>query len=191
MSDTLPPHYFYFFWLVEPGLSVAGALYAIIWPEEYALDLLPSTTERITNIVGRTVRGQMVFGQLGSLFGILAMISFSLFPLFKWTLGTQPALQEKLVRGLLVPLLIGDYVHIILTLVPLPSEIRWSPLEWTGLIHGNVDVTTVLILFRTAWLFGIARYVPSDGEAEDKQAAATPVKRGRGRPRKTTTEKDE
>lgn len=36
------------------------------------------------------------------------MISFSLFPLFKWQLGTQPAIQEKLVRGLLVPLYIGD-----------------------------------------------------------------------------------
>ncbi|TXT07399.1 hypothetical protein VHUM_03119 [Vanrija humicola] len=146
--DTLPPHYFYFFWLLEPGLSVAGAFYAVLWPEDYALDLLPSTTERITNIVGRTVRGQMVVTQLGSLFLLLAMISFSLFPLFKWTLGSQPAVQEKLVRGLLVPLYIGDTPSIILTLLPLPNELRWAPLQWTQLIHGNVDVTVLLIIWR-------------------------------------------
>ncbi|WOO80202.1 uncharacterized protein LOC62_03G003713 [Vanrija pseudolonga] len=193
MPDTLPLHYFYFFWLLEPGLSVAGAFYAVLWPEDYAADLLPSTTERITNIVGRTVRGQMVVGQLGSLFLLLAMISFSLFPLFKWQLGSQPAIQEKLVRGLLVPL-------IILTLLPLPNELRWAPAQWTQLIHGNVDVTVLLIIWRTAWFLGIGRYVPGAEKAEaesaeqaeaEKAAAATPVKRGRGRPRKVTAEKDE
>lgn len=39
-------------------------------------------------------------------FLVLAMISYSLFPIFKWhaTVG----MQEKLVAGLLIPLLIGD-----------------------------------------------------------------------------------
>ena len=41
-------------------------------------------------------------------FLLLAMISLSLFPLFKRHLAHVPAVQEKLVRGLLVPLAIAD-----------------------------------------------------------------------------------
>ena len=36
------------------------------------------------------------------------MISFSLFPLFKKHLSHLPQIQEKMVRGLLVPLAIAD-----------------------------------------------------------------------------------
>lgn len=39
---------------------------------------------------------------------LLAMISFSLFYLFKKHLDDKPVLQEKLVKGLLIPLAIAD-----------------------------------------------------------------------------------
>lgn len=39
---------------------------------------------------------------------LLAMISFSLFYLFKRHLEDKPVLQEKLVKGLLIPLAIAD-----------------------------------------------------------------------------------
>jgi hypothetical protein len=41
-------------------------------------------------------------------FFLLAMISLSLFPIIKQELDHLPALQEKLVRGLLLPLAIAD-----------------------------------------------------------------------------------
>lgn len=39
---------------------------------------------------------------------LLAMISFSLFYIFKKHLEDKPVLQEKLVKGLLIPLAIAD-----------------------------------------------------------------------------------
>ncbi|KAK4683830.1 hypothetical protein P7C73_g6387, partial [Tremellales sp. Uapishka_1] len=124
--SVLPLHYYYFFFLVEPALTIAGAFYAIFMPEKYGADLLPPRIERVTSIVGGTTRGQMVIGGLGSCelafvgsskkgssleagFLLLAMISLSLFPIIKNTLKGQPEIQLKLVKGLLVPLAIADY----------------------------------------------------------------------------------
>lgn len=106
----------YISWLTLQTLAVAGSIYAIVRPHVYALDLLPPDVERFTTVLGNTIRGRMAVGALGSCmlclscltpgFSVLAMISYSLFPIFKW--HTPPALQQKLVTGLLVPLLIGD-----------------------------------------------------------------------------------
>ncbi|CAK9782422.1 hypothetical protein CC85DRAFT_280898 [Cutaneotrichosporon oleaginosum] len=174
MSHVLPPFYFYFFWLVEPGLSVAGALYAIFRPETYAADLLPVGLERITQVVGNTLRGRMLCGQLGSCFLVLAMNSFSLFPVFR---RQTPVLCEQLTRALLVPLLIGDFTHIALTLAALPYELVLEPWNWTQLIHGNVNITWGLVFIRTLWLLGVGRQSPLAPEAQpNKHAAGLPAK---------------
>ncbi|CAD6568544.1 MAG: hypothetical protein TREMPRED_004634 [Tremellales sp. Tagirdzhanova-0007] len=82
--------------------------YTIFSPQGYGKDLLPAGVERATMIIGETTRGQMVIGGLGSCFLLLAMISLSLFPMFKKHLAYAPLVQEKLVRALLVPLAIAD-----------------------------------------------------------------------------------
>jgi hypothetical protein len=76
--------------------------------------------------MGATSRGQMVIGGLGSCqlshhrrlspevnadktgFFLLAMLALSMFPLIKNNLGGNPVVQEKMVKGLLVPLAIAD-----------------------------------------------------------------------------------
>ncbi|BEJ17910.1 hypothetical protein CspHIS471_0701870 [Cutaneotrichosporon sp. HIS471] len=163
MADVLPPFYYYFFSLVEPGLSVAGALYAAFRPETYAADLLPSGVEKLTQAVGNTLRGRMMCGQLGSCFLVLAMNSFSLVPVFR---RQTPALCEKLTSALLVPLLIGDFTHIILTLVALPGTLAFEPWNWTQLIHGNVSITLGLIVMRMLWFLGVGRQSPAADTAQ-------------------------
>jgi hypothetical protein len=37
---------------------------------------------------------------------------------------------------------------IILTLLPLPREVLLNPAGWTQLIHGNVDITALLVVVR-------------------------------------------
>ncbi|KAJ9111819.1 hypothetical protein QFC20_002406 [Naganishia adeliensis] len=85
------------------------------------------------------------------------MISLSLFPIIKKELDHLPALQEKLVRGLLLPLAIADITHIILSLIPLPRDLTFRPDLWTGLIHGNVVITSGLFLVRLLWFTGVGR----------------------------------
>ncbi|ORY31934.1 hypothetical protein BCR39DRAFT_524678 [Naematelia encephala] len=157
MRNPLPASYYYFFWLVEPALTLCGAIYAIFLPEKYASELLPPHYERVTTIMGNTVRGQIVIGGLGSCFLLLAMISLSLFPIIKHTLKDQPAAQAKLVKGLLIPLAIADLTHIFVTLIPMPMSLLETPQKWTTLVNGNVWITTVLFIVRVSYLLGIGR----------------------------------
>lgn len=48
-------------------------------------------------------------------FFLLAMLALSMFPLIKNNLGSNPVVQEKMVKGLLVPLAIADVSSKILT----------------------------------------------------------------------------
>lgn len=113
---------------LNQALILSGAYYAIVSPEAYGADLLPEGVERVTVIIGQTTRGQMLTGGLGSCesrqrqqldphaddqftrlgFLLLAMMSLSLFPIIRRHLVHEPHIQEKLVRGMLVPLAIAD-----------------------------------------------------------------------------------
>jgi hypothetical protein len=69
MSSTkpiLPAPYFYFFFLVEPILTLAGAAYAIFLPETYGRELLPRAVEIGTDAVGGSTRGRLIIGCLGN-----------------------------------------------------------------------------------------------------------------------------
>ena len=45
---------------------IAGAFYILVLPSEYGKALLTDRYERVTSLMGNTVRGQMVLGGLGS-----------------------------------------------------------------------------------------------------------------------------
>ncbi|KIR63776.1 hypothetical protein I312_105272 [Cryptococcus bacillisporus CA1280] len=156
-TSVLPAPYFYFFWLLEPILTVAGGVSAIYDPISFGGNTLPRNIERATLKMGNTVRGQIVVSELGSCFLLLAMISFSLFYLFKKHLDDKPVLQEKLVKGLLIPLAIADLLHIAVTLLPLPMSHLENPSQWTYILHSTVWITSSLFIVRLAWLFGIGR----------------------------------
>ncbi|WVR03368.1 hypothetical protein IAU60_000359 [Kwoniella sp. DSM 27419] len=157
MPSVLPKSYYYFFWLAEPILTIAGGLSAIIRPREFANDLLSQRVERSTWDIGRSSRGQILAGELGSCFMLLAMISLSLVYLFKKHLDDRPAVLEKMVKGLLVPLAIADLLHIAVTFLPLPiSHIR-SPRDWSHVLHCTIWITSTLFIVRVSWLLGIGR----------------------------------
>ncbi|WVW81544.1 hypothetical protein I302_103539 [Kwoniella bestiolae CBS 10118] len=157
MRSVLPAKYYYFFWVVESVLTIAGGLSAIINPEDFGRYQLSDSIERLTVGIGGSSRGQMVISQLGSCFILLAMISLSLVYLFKKHLDDRPALLEKMMKGLLVPLAIADLLHVFVTLIPLPISHLKSPSEWTHIIHCTVWITLTLFMTRVCWLVGIGR----------------------------------
>jgi hypothetical protein len=73
-------------------------------------------------------------------------------------LDSQPALQEKIVRSLLLPLLIGDFLHIYVTLWPL-GDTRWQLTKWGPMLWATVVLGLSLMIPRIAWHLGIGRYV--------------------------------
>ncbi|KAK1926278.1 hypothetical protein DB88DRAFT_481304 [Papiliotrema laurentii] len=169
VREPLPAVYYYFFWLCEPALTLAGAEYAIRRPQDYGSDMLPVGMERSTAGIGRTIRGQMIIGGLGSCFFLLALISLSLFPTIKRSLPDRPDIQGRLAKALLIPLAIADISHIVMTLLPMPISFLQSPGKWTTLINGNVWITVFLFLIRSAYLLGIGRphrpFSPNAGPA--------------------------
>ncbi|WRT63552.1 uncharacterized protein IL334_000457 [Kwoniella shivajii] len=157
MPSVLPSNYYYFFWLLEPALTIVGALSAILNPEDFGRHQLPDHIERPTTGIGSSSRGQMIVSQLGSCFMLLAMLSLSLVYLFKKYLDDRPVVLEKLFKGLLIPLAIADILHVVVTLLPLPISHLKSPSEWTHVLHCTVWITLTLFVTRLSWLLGFGR----------------------------------
>lgn len=75
-------------------------------------------------------------------------------------LHTNLALQEKIVRALFTPLVVGDVLHLTVTFWALGDQkfdfASWSPMLWTTNLLG-----LTLMLPRIAWHLGVGRYVDS------------------------------
>jgi hypothetical protein len=117
--------------------------------------------------------------QLAHVCGLLGLINFFLLRAAHRYLSGHPALQEKLVAGLLTPLLIGDVLHLALTLWAL-GDMRWNLSEWTVMIWLTVLIGLSLLIPRIAWHLGIGRYTESrDGKGKGKGLGANVPLSGR------------
>lgn len=84
-------------------------------------------------------------------------------------LSHTPALQEKIVRALLIPLVLGDVMHVGVTLWAL-GDARWDTRGWSPLLWTTLVLGFSLLVPRVMWHMGIWRYVDSrDGVALDKK----------------------
>jgi hypothetical protein len=109
--------------------------------------------------------------QLAHVCGLLGLINFSFLRAATRYLSGQPALQEKMVAALLTPLVIGDVLHITLTLWAL-GDARWNVSEWSVVIWLTVLIGLSLLIPRVTWHMGIGRYVDSrDGKQKGKGKA--------------------
>ncbi|KAG6378769.1 hypothetical protein JVT61DRAFT_13044 [Boletus reticuloceps] len=73
-------------------------------------------------------------------------------------LASQPALQEKIVRALFIPLLIGDIMHLYVTLWALGDD-RWDVSHWSPMLCVTVVLGISLMIPRVMWHLGVWRYV--------------------------------
>ena len=72
---------------------------------------------------------------------ILGVLGTFLLPSLQKHLSPHPALHERVLRTYLAALLVGDFVHVAITLHYTPAEVRWAPQRWTLLMWGNVAGT--------------------------------------------------
>ena len=106
--------------------------------------------------------------QLAHVCGLLGLVNVFLLRAVRQYLSGQPILQEKIVSALLTPLLIGDVLHIVLTLWAL-GDVRWNVSEWTVVIWATVLIGLSLLIPRITWHMGIGRYMESrDGRGKGK-----------------------
>lgn len=117
--------------------------------------------------------------QLAHVCGLLGLVNIFLLRTARQYLSSQPALQEKIVRALLTPLLIGDILHLVLTLWAL-GDMRWSFSEWGMVLWLTMILGLSLLVPRIAWHLGIGRYMESkDGKGRGKALGANIVLSGR------------
>ena len=96
--------------------------------------------------------------QLAHTCGLLGAINIFVLWAARKHLWSQPAIQEKIVGALLTPLLLGDILHITLTLWALGEE-RWDVTRWEGTLWVTIVAGLTLMVPRLTWYFGIGRYV--------------------------------
>ena len=100
--------------------------------------------------------------QLAHVCGLIGLINVFVLRAARRYLSNQPALQEKIVGALLMPLLIGDVLHLVVTLWAL-GDVRWNFSEWSGMLWATVFLGFSLMIPRIAWHLGIGRYVDARG----------------------------
>ncbi|KAK4057019.1 hypothetical protein OIO90_001919 [Microbotryomycetes sp. JL221] len=179
--SVLPPPYYVFFTLVEPGLTVGGVVYAVFQPVAYLDSLVPPSTPLLqtgSHVIDKvfkphaTQNAIMATRQLGSCFFLLALLASVCFKSICHQLDPvkikhdsqglkdvviQHQKFETIVANYLWCLAVADLTHIGFTLYDLGSTYAFDPSTWTTLVWGNVGITSVLFLVRSLWFAGIGR----------------------------------
>jgi len=110
--------------------------------------------------------------QLAHVCALMGLVNIFVLTAARQHLASQPALQEKIVRALLIPLLIGDVMHLYITLWALGDD-RWDVAQWSPTLCVTVVVGVSLMIPRVMWHLGIWRYV----DARDRAPGPQSVKR--------------
>jgi len=156
-TSAIPNLYFTIFGVYEPLLTVVGFLGTwsdpkrthdaqAPWPADNPPpDLLPRAT--LVTVI-----------QLAHVCALLGVMNFFVLSAARQHLHAQPALQEKFVSALLTPLLVGDVLHLYVTLWALGDE-KWKVMNWTPMLWMTFVLGLSLMIPRIAWHLGVGRYV--------------------------------
>ncbi|KXN89645.1 hypothetical protein AN958_05512 [Leucoagaricus sp. SymC.cos] len=156
-SSAIPDFYYFWFAAYEPFLTMVGFIGTCIdpitthntqapWPKGIPIpEVLPAAT-LVTTV------------QLAHVCALVGLMNCFTLTAVRKHLQHNPAAQEKVVQALFTPLVVGDAVHLAVTLWALGDQkfnfANWSPMLWTTNILG-----LTLMLPRMAWHLGIGRYV--------------------------------
>ena len=172
--SAIPTFYYVAFGVYEPLMVAGGLIGTILDPagvciQSHCFPRLMFMSSQIHNqqapwpahmlpppeLPAATVVTVVQYSHVCSLIGL---INYFVLTMARRHLASQPALQEQVARALLTPLLIGDLLHIILTLWAL-GDTRWDVSRWTGMLWSTVVLGLGLFVPRLAWHLGIGRYV--------------------------------
>ncbi|XP_006460287.1 hypothetical protein AGABI2DRAFT_192034 [Agaricus bisporus var. bisporus H97] len=168
-SSAIPDIYYFIFAAYEPFLTTLGFIGTCVdpitthnaqapWPKGMQWpELLPPAT--IVTIV-----------QLAHVCALIGFLNCFVLTALRKHLHDQPAIQEKITRALLAPLLIGDVLHLVVTFWGLGDHmfdfVNWTPMLWTTHILG-----ISLLVPRLTWHLGVGRYVDARDGPRTKSAS--------------------
>ena len=171
---ALPTIYYAIFGIFEPILTVVGFFGTVANPK--VVRCLKPENEISSDLLGQAHDNQAPWPndippteplpqatlvsivQLAHVCGLLGVLNFFILRAVRKHLRDQPAVQEKIVAALLMPLAFADVFHLVITLWAL-GDSRWDCRRWSGLLWSTVLFGLSLLIPRIAWNLGIGRYV--------------------------------
>ncbi|KAF8913956.1 hypothetical protein CPB84DRAFT_1758006 [Gymnopilus junonius] len=157
-SSPLPDFYYFCFAAYEPFLTIIGFLGALADPlnahnsQAPWSNALPYKTLPVATLV--------TILQLAHVCALLGCVNLFVLTAVRKHLSHNPALQEKMIFSLLMPLLIGDLFHMWLTFWALGGH-RWDFQSWSPMLWTTIILGFTLMIPRICWHLGIGRYVDS------------------------------
>jgi len=156
-KSAIPDIYYFCFGAYEPFLTIIGFLGTLVDPTgthnaqaPWLQGIPPPKTLPTATLV--------TILQLGHVCALLGLINLFVLSAVRTHLKELPALQEKIVFSLLVPLLIGDVFHLGVTFWALGDQ-KWNFANWTSMLWTTFIVGLTLMVPRICWHLGIGRYV--------------------------------
>ncbi|KAH8120707.1 hypothetical protein DFH11DRAFT_1685926 [Phellopilus nigrolimitatus] len=175
---ALPGFYNILFLHLEPVSTISPAILAWFFPGAawFYHELIPSAASTPAPEAGTLeARASMAIWQLTNCYLLLGLISSLVFRAVRDALPNDPVAQERIIGASLTALAIADvsisshfqtstlisppcfFNSIIATLIGLPPAIRYNPLTWNSMTHGNISIVVVLFSVRLAWFLGVGR----------------------------------
>ncbi|KIY49271.1 hypothetical protein FISHEDRAFT_41161 [Fistulina hepatica ATCC 64428] len=154
-KSALPTSYYFIFGVYEPFLTIAGFLGTWANPKAAHDSQAPWPGGEPPDELPRACFVSII--QLAHVCALMGLLNVSLLSACR-SLDRYPALQEKIVFALLFPLLLGDVVHMYVTLWAL-GEKRWVFSGWPPVLWATILTGLSLLIPRLAWHMGICRYV--------------------------------
>jgi len=171
-SSAIPRSYYIIFAVYEPLLCLIGFIGACSDPKTTHDGQAPWPAH--SPPPDKLPRASLVTViQLAHVCFLIGVVNYFVLSAARKHLGSYPPLQEKIVFSLLTPLLIGDVLHLYVTIWALGDE-KWKFSTWSPMLWTTIGLGLTLMVPRICWHLGIGRYVHSrDGLQRENSATGT------------------
>lgn len=173
-QSAIPDFYYVLFAFYEPALTILGFIGALYDPEttHNTQAPWPAGSPPPTPLPRASV---VTVVQLAHVCALMGLINFFMLTAARRHLASQVVMQEKIVRALLIPLLVGDVVHLYVTLWALGDE-RWDVAHWSPMLWTTIILGLTLMIPRVMWHLGVWRYMDSRDSVHVQALSQTDVK---------------
>lgn len=156
-QSAIPGFYYAVFGFYEPFLTLLGLAGTLVDPKR-THDAQAPWPNGAPPMSPLPLASLVTLVQLAHVCALLGLMNIFMLSTARKYLYSQPVLQEKIVGALLTPLMIGDVVHLYVTLWALGPE-RWNVKQWSPVLWSTLLTGLTLMVPRIAWHLGIGRYV--------------------------------
>ncbi|KIJ20227.1 hypothetical protein PAXINDRAFT_68253 [Paxillus involutus ATCC 200175] len=155
--SAIPDFYYALFAFYEPALTILGFIGVLCDPETSHNTQAPWPADSPPPAVLPKASIVTVI-QLAHVCALMGIVNFFVLRAARQHLASQLAVQEKIIQALMIPLLLGDVMHLYVTLWALGDD-RWDVSRWSPMLWTTVIVGLSLMVPRIMWHLGIWRHV--------------------------------